>query len=45
MLNKVLFFRTGRKWWLIGLKEFLYDINKGIEAKDWKEQPFEGIGP
>jgi len=45
MLNRCLFFRTGRKGKLRVFKASLYDINKAIEPNELKECPLEQLVP
>jgi hypothetical protein len=45
MLNGASFFRTVREGKLTIFKASLYDINKAIEAKDFKERPLEEVIP
>jgi hypothetical protein len=45
MLNGASFFRTDKNGGLTVFKAWLYDINKAIEAKDFKERPLEDIVP
>jgi hypothetical protein len=45
MLNGASFFRTVKQGKLTIFKASLYDINKAIEAKDFKEKPLEELVP
>ena len=45
MLNGSTFFQMANKGRLTVFKALLYDINKAIEAKDFKERPLEEIVP